>query len=704
MKPSFGARLGALLRMSVPAAALLFAVSANAAAPASGTLNPGDTTSITFNGTAPGGTSPEGEITCVEGVNCDTFTLTLGGTPADWSGKVAKVKLDWLTVASDYDMFIHQGSITGPEVARAAEGVTISETAILDPATTGTGVFAVRVVYFAATAADQYRGSAGVEEQVVVGPVVPRPSSATPPTYSNFFPPAPLGARAGEPTLGNNFATGRTMFIAALQTLRVTWDDSVSPATATWENKSAVNTSITSFDPLLFTDPKTNRTFVSQLLPSKVSLMSYSDNDGETWLPSQGAGINSGVDHQTIGGGPFKPGVVGRGPITSYPNAVYYASQDIGLAEIALSRDGGITFDVAVPMYNITECGGLHGHIKVAPDGTVYVPNKNCGGSQAVLVSEDNGFTWNIRTVPGSTNGRTDPSVGIGSDGTIYVAYANGDGRPRVAVSRDRGLTFADDQEVGSQFGIQNSVFPAATAGDGDRAAFFFLGTATAGSAATGTDLTFDGIWHGYIATTYDRGFSWVTVQATVDPIQRGVVCTNGTTCPSGTRNLLDFNDLEVDRNGRAVAAAADGCITAECINGVDRKGPAGVPDGKVDSYDGDGSRRALILRQSSGKALFSSFDVPDAPSGVTAVAVGRGNEFSVTVSWTDNSNNETEFIVERATSATGAFSRIGVTAANATSFTDNSVTKRKTYYYRVRANSANGQSANSNVASVYVK
>ena len=29
------------------------------------------------------------------------------------------------------------------------------------------------------------------------------------------------------------------------------------------------------------------------------------DNDGASWNLSQGSGINSGVDHQTIGGGPY---------------------------------------------------------------------------------------------------------------------------------------------------------------------------------------------------------------------------------------------------------------------------------------------------------------------------------------------------------------------------------------------------------------
>ncbi len=597
-----------------------------AASPTSGTVVPTVGSAANWTGTAIGGTSPEGETTCVDGTNCDTYTLNVSGAPADWSGKLIKVKISWALPASDYDFYIHKDSVTGPLTGSSGESPpVISESAEIDPSVTGTGVYVVRVVYFAASGtADQYRGSATVQDKPVVNnETVPTMSTATPPTYDNFAPPATLGQRAGEPTIGLNWSTGRAMFIASLQTLRVTFDDLVSPSTATWENKSAPNTSVTSFDPILFTDSETNRTFVSQLLPSKLSLMAFTDDDGETYTPSQGSGINSGVDHQTIGGGRYAKnangsfkGAVVRNPAITYPNAVYYASQDIGIAEIARSDDGGITFGVAVPMYDITQCGGLHGHIKVAPDGTVYVPNKSCGGKQGVAVSEDNGLTWKIRTVPGSRSGRTDPSLGIGSDNTIYLGYANGDGTPRIAVSNDRGLTWTNDQNVGFFAGIANTVFPAVTAGDGDRAAFFFLGTTTPGAAGTGTDQTspyFSGVWNGYIATTYDRGRTWVTVNATPnDPIQRGVVCTNGTTCPTGTRNLLDFNDMEVDQNGRVVAAVADGCITAECIAGTDRNG-----DGQFNTrFDNDGARRALIIRQASGLGLFRANDPPPPPGG----------------------------------------------------------------------------------------
>ena len=148
--------------------------------------------------------------------------------------------------------------------------------------------------------------------------------------------------------------------------------------------------------------------------------MCYSDDDGKTWSPSQGGGLNSGVDHQTVGGGPYSPNGIGPLPTSTYPNAVYYCSQDIADANCAASHDGGVTFGPAVPMYSLLDCGGLHGHVKVAPnDGTVYVPNKSCGGNQAVAVSEDGGTTWSVRKDPASTAGDSDPSVGIGAKGTV---------------------------------------------------------------------------------------------------------------------------------------------------------------------------------------------------------------------------------------------------------------------------------------------
>ena len=692
--------------------------STRASNPTGGTINPTATTPVTWTGTGVGGGALNaplllgGEDACQEGLSCDTFTLTVGGTTADWAGKLVHIKIEWLLPTTDYDLYIHKDSNSGALVATSGRGATSPtepltwEDTTIDPSTSGTGVYTIRAVYYLATAADQYHGSAIIENKPAPQPT-PTPSNDSAPRYTNYAAPGELGNSAGEPSIGVNWNTGAAMFIASLQTLRVKWDDTVSPAPATWQDVSAPTTSVVTSDPILFTDSvtgpnRTNRTFASQLL-GKTSSVAYTDDDGATWSVAMGSGINSGVDHQTIGGGPYaknpdgslKGGAVQHpGPNGQiYPNAIYYASQDVGLAEIARSDDGGFTYGVAIPMWTLVQCDGLHGHIKVAPDGTVYVPNKSCGGKQGVAVSEDNGLSWSIRTIDGSTAGDTDPSVGIGADGTVYFGYADGDGHARAAVSHDRGATWQNVQDVGASQGVQNTVFPEVVAGDSNRAAFFFLGSSTAGANGRATDVTFPGTWYGYIATTYDGGATWVTANATPnDPVQRGVVCTNGTTCPDGTRNLLDFNDITVDKQGRVTTAFADGCVTAECIRGVDRNG-----DGKIDSLDNDGAAKATIIRQTGGKRLFAAFDPPAnaAPAPPLLVATKDGDAASLTWSIPDDGGSPiTGYRLYRGVEG-GAETLLSSFGVDVNSYVDNDAGTGN-YYYRVTASNANGEGASS--------
>jgi hypothetical protein len=446
---------------------------------------------------------------------------------------------------------------------------------------------------------------------VVLATVAPltRAYAQTGPAYGVYTPPAGFQQfNAGEPSIGSNWKTGSVFFQSSLQTMRVKFDDSATPARATWDDVSAPTTSIVSLDPILYTDSRTGRVFSSQLAGA-TSLTAYSDDDGKTWTPSQGAGVAASVDHQTLGGGPFAAPLTRSGLPLVYPNAVYYCSQDVGYdASCAVSLDGGTTFGPAVRIYTFLDCeAGLHGHVKVAPDGTAYVPTKACGGQQAVVVSENNGLTWSIRKVPGSSAGETDPSVGLGADGTVYFAYSNGDGSARASVSHDRGKTWTNARDIGTGAGVVRSVFPSAVAGDANRASVFFLGTNTAGAGATGGEPAgFGGAWYAYVATTYDGGNTWTLVNATPgDPVQRGPVCLGGTLgCSGNTRNLLDFNDLTVDKTGRVLAALADGCVTDACRTGVDRNN-----DGRLDGNDNDGGAVATIIRQSSGKGLFAQYD-----------------------------------------------------------------------------------------------
>ena len=426
----------------------------------------------------------------------------------------------------------------------------------------------------------------------------------TRPSYRNYASPPGLGDNAGEPSIGVDWTTdqggngGTVMYQSIPQTLRLSFD---TKGDATWSDVTGPAEGILTLDPILDTDSPHGRTFVAQLAGTQ-SLFSYTDNTGASWVgPTQG-GAPSGVDHQTVGHGPYPAGLSGL----TFPDAVYYCSQYLQGAFCARSDTGGLTFNGPRPVYesSTSGCGGLHGHLRVAPDGTAYLPNKGCNGHQAVAVSTNGGDSWQVREVPISTSGASDPSVTADQQNRTYFGFVNGDGHPEIVTSTNRGQTFTTPIDVGAAFGIQNAAFPEVIAGSGGRTTFGFLGTTTPGNfqnaafgkSPDGTSYT-GGEWHLYLATTYDGGQTWTTVDATPkDPVQRGSICLGGVACSGNDRNLLDFNDITVDKYGRALFAYADGC-TGTCVTSP-----------KV--ADNTHTHKAVAVRQTSGTGLFAQYNL----------------------------------------------------------------------------------------------
>ncbi len=89
----------------------------------------------------------------------------------------------------------------------------------------------------------------------------------------------------------------------------------------------------------------------------------------------------------------------------------------------------------------------------------------------------------------------------------------------------------------------------------------------------------------------------------------------------------------------------------------------------------------------------------PAAPSGLTATPDPDDNT-QVDLEWTDNSGNETGFEIERSTSQNGPFAPVATVGAGETEYTDGGLDCGATYYYRVRAVNAEGNSAYTSVES----
>lgn len=731
MRTKFNPQSGLSLARILAATALCagaasLAIFSFAATPPSGTLTTvsGPVTwtggpFVVANASAAAGGAPN----CTAPMSCDDFALTVN-VPTDPTKQV-KITVGWPSAAADFDIYVYNGA--GTTLVTSCASSSDPEICFVPAAPAS---YIVRTVPFA-PAGQSYTASATLEAI----PPAPPAGTVAAPRYQNYPPnPANLaGANsAGEPSIGvdwnPNVASlknttppfrlntgGVAFFTANLREFRVNFDDCSSPAKNPWEDVTAPQLSVTSLDPIGFVDHQVpgeagiglGRVFHSQLAGAS-SIMAYSDTDGNSWIQSQGSGQPAGVDHQTVGGGPYAPTNPNTVPPTVepphplYKHQIYYVSQDVGTALAARSDNGGQTFNNTVPMYNLTQCGGLHGHVKVGPDGAVYVPNKGCSGAQGVAVSRDNGITWTVKTVPGSTPGGTDPSVGIATDNTLYFGYQNGDGHPHIAVSTNHGDTWSD-VDVG-QGVIQNLVFSHVVAGDSARAAFGFLGTSTPGNYQA--TATFTGVWYFYVATTFDRGLTYTLVRTTADPVQIGSICTAGTTCGSD-RNLLDFNDLQMDAEGRVLAAYADGCVAPTCTAAtVTAHGPP---------YNESRNARASVIRQSGGPRLLSAFDsqvncagtppvcMPTVPGAPRVESVVRGGDTVVHLAWSEPDNGGsplTGYRVYRKDSATNTYVPIATVTQNCpackTTYDDATATDGTlTYTYKVTALNTVGESPN---------
>lgn len=692
-------------------AALTCVAAAQAATPASGGVD-GNSTQTSWSGDT---RAPTGSAECAGPSDpaCDNYTLTVGDPGVPFRVTIA---LD-PGVASDWDTELYDSS--GALVDSSGNGPGSPETMELS----SPGTYTVAAAPFAPNPLQAYSATASLALIAVTPP--PPPSDEAAPRFLTYAPPgiteadpdfqrfaptrgdAGLGTSAGEPTLGipaaRNRATqtttpnlSRVMYLANLQTLRLEVDTSTSPAIGTWRDKSC-DQHLTTLDPILQVDPETGRTISTQL-NAKRSLICLSSDDGDSWIASpQGAGINAGVDHQTIGTGHFPAGDTLRqpdplDPLVDYANATYYASQDAAIAQAALSRDGGFTWGVSSPMYNITQCGGLHGHLQVGVDGTVYVPNGNCPLGQVGLArSTDAGLSWTVHGIPDSVSD-DDPGIGVGrgdevAGGRVFFGACQ-NGKPMTTVSSDRGETWSALADVSGSTGIQNCAFPTMVAGDDDRAAFAFLGTTTPGAAAYGSDPdAFDGVWHLYVSVTYDGGLSWVTTNASPgDPVQRGPICMRGTLC-EGYRNLLDFNDIQLDEIGRIYVAYADGCV-GNCISA----GPNSMSD------------FARIARQEEGtKGLLAAFDPVLAPSASAPrtpyAEATRVSPTLATLRWArpfDGNSAITGYRVLRRVAGTGTPAPIASVGSATLGYSDASVLAGVDYCYQVQAINAVGSSQGS--------
>lgn len=340
-----------------------------------------------------------------------------------------------------------------------------------------------------------------------------------------------------------------------------------------------------SLDPYLYVDEETGRVFWLDW-HGDCSIITWSDDQGETWLTNPEACGSPVTDHPTIvAGNPPAPFTT-----VGYPNIMYYCFNRVIDASCGRSLDGGLTWTPtgapAFPGYEPGNtynkfgaaglCGGLHGHAVTDQQGRLYIPKSHCG-IPTLAVSEDAGTTWRRTVVStkfstGSAHVGEHHSVAVDAAGNVYYLFWNDpDHLPWLSISKDAGRTFSEPMMIAPP-GVTEINLPAMVAGEAGKVAISFVGTTSEERDDTRRP------WNAYTLVTTDAlaptpTFVSTTANPLSDPIHRG-------NCQGRCGLMYDFLDIvSSPADGGFWAAFVDTCTN---LNNCNREtAPGAASDGE---------------------------------------------------------------------------------------------------------------------------
>jgi hypothetical protein len=155
--------------------------------------------------------------------------------------------------------------------------------------------------------------------------------------------------------------------------------------------------------------------------------------------------------------------------------------------------------------------------------------------------STDMGKSWTANVAftapPGTSLGNIFPALAVDPvNGNLYAVWSDGHS-VALASSSDQGATWSAPMTVSSA-PANTAVLPWVAAYNGTVDVVYY-GTSAASDLDPGAD------WQVYFAQLAGGSFAQTPVNAA--PNHHGVICTGGTGCTAGTRNLLDLFQIAID-------------------------------------------------------------------------------------------------------------------------------------------------------------
>lgn len=274
----------------------------------------------------------------------------------------------------------------------------------------------------------------------------------------------------------------------------------------------------------------------------------WSDDRGVTWTQPYDVSQGTGADREWI---------TGRADGT-----LFAAWRDQGTIRAARSLDGGATWTSPRDVAPDTRQGG----IAVDPSSNALALAHDLGGTVAVAHSFDEGATWeSVVVAQNPLQGQVFPVTAFDAAGNLYLAYATDKAplAPSVAgyqrpfetpavylhVSHDKGLTWSEAVRVNAEG--TTAWFPwIAAGGEGKVVLVWYQNDKGLPRYATDEVYAMAGV--SLDADYPDPHFALARVSP--EPVHKGSECRETPPC---TRSLLDFFEVAIHPDGKAVVAYA---------------------------------------------------------------------------------------------------------------------------------------------------
>ncbi|MEI9921933.1 MAG: fibronectin type III domain-containing protein [Bacteroidota bacterium] len=256
-------------------------------------------------------------------------------------------------------------------------------------------------------------------------------------------------------------------------------------------------------------------------------------------------------------------------------------------------------------------------------------------------------------------------------------------------------LTWTDASSTETGFEVERST----TSGSG-----FTLVTTTAANATSFNDtgLTATTTYYYRIRSVNAGGGSSYTSEASATTTSGGSI--NAPTSPAataltGSTIKIDWTDASSNETGFEIqrsltSGSGFSLVTTTAVNAVTFTDSGLTPS--TTYYYRVRAVNATLQSSYTSEVNATTGAIPAVPTSLSATAA---SSYSINLTWTDASSNETGFEIEHSLSSSSGFTLVTTTAANATSYTDVSLTSNTTYYYRIRGVNSNGSSAYTSVA-----